>query len=193
MNAEQWAELNERKQSEAENRNLFGEEAQLSLLHDYYAMVFRMYGHIRDKVKDMNLAIILMALRYRNNMSQADIAQDYGVPVGTIGNIVKKYSKDSPIPLIAIESDTCPGAKYRKILKLTELGEKKADEMLSFMNETLDNMKILDNKSPDVKYGYLAPLEKSLNTLCKYTTGDKDALKNLRKGKKPARKGQGND
>lgn len=193
MNADQWAETNERKQREAENRKTYGEEAQLSLLHDYFAMMFRMYGHIRNEVKDMNLAIILMALRYRDNISQADIARDYGIPTGTIGNIIKKYSGEPTTALLAIESDIRPGAKHRKILKLTELGERKANELLSFMNETLDNMKRIDNKSTDVRYAYLVPLEKPLSTLCKYATGDKDALKNLRKNKKPARKGQVND
>ena len=112
-----WEDYGYQKQIEAENWLNEDEEAQLSLLHDICALVFQINRKIEETTKDVNLMKILMALYFRDNLSQADIARDYGIPVGTVGNIIAKYTAPKATPnseLIKMINDT--KRKRRKIL-----------------------------------------------------------------------------
>ena len=55
MRQETWEEINYRKGQEAENLVKYGEEAQLSLLHDIFALVFHIQHYIENATKDINL------------------------------------------------------------------------------------------------------------------------------------------
>ena len=52
------------------------------------------------------------------------------------------------------------------------------------MDNVLNNMKQMDNKSPSVKYDYLQSICNQVNNLCKYTTGKEDVLNMVSKNKK---------
>ena len=180
-----WEDYNYQKQLEKEASWKEGEEAQLSLLHDICALVFQINRKIEETTKDVNLMKILMALYFRDNLSQADIARDYGIPVGTVGNIIAKYTAPKATPnseLIKMINDT--KRKRRKILKLTEIGKQQAERMLQFMGDILWNMKKLDKKSSSVKYNYLQDIRDRVHKLCRYTTGKRDVLNEITKGKK---------
>lgn len=185
VSQQDWEDYNYQKQIEAENWLNEDEEAQLSLLHDICALVFQINRKIEKTTKDVNLMKILMALYFRDNLSQADIARDYGIPVGTVGNIIAKYTAPKATPnseLIKMIDDT--KRKRRKILNLTEIGKQQAERMLQFMGDILWNMKKLDKKSSSVKYGYLRRGCDQVHKLCRYTTGKRDILNEIRKGKK---------
>lgn len=184
MRREMWQEINLQKAIEKENRIKYGEDAQLSLLHDIFALVFRIQYYIESITKDINLAKMLLALHFRTNITQADIARDYGIPGGTLGNIIAKHTVPKATEknaLITMILD--PKNKRRRILKLTPAGEKQAEQMLLFMANVLYNMKRMDNKSTSVKYDYLQEICNQVNKLCRYTTGQTDTLNNILKNK----------
>ncbi|MBO7559969.1 MAG: hypothetical protein J6T27_02315 [Alphaproteobacteria bacterium] len=197
-----WQDYLNQRQIEEENKLEYGEEVQFRLLADIYTLVFRIHRHVEKTTNEMNLLKILLAVLFYSDISQADIAKLYGIPIGTIGNIVAKYSSEritkgghikntGKIDEANILFEIIPDKtkKNRKILKLTERGIKKAQDMLQFMVETLDNMKTVDNKSPSVKYNYLKPIVEPLSRLCRYTTGTNDTLKILTEKNRPTRKG----
>lgn len=185
MRQETWQEINYRKELEAENALKYGEKAQLSLLHDIFALVFHIQHYIENATKDINLTKMLMAMHFRENLTQADIARDYGIPGGTLGNIIAQHTvpkATEETALITMIPD--PNNKRRRILKLTSTGEKQAKQMLFFMDNVLNNMKEMDKKSPSVKYDYLQSICNQVHKLCRYTTGKEDILNTISKNKK---------
>ncbi len=190
--AQDWQDYVNQRQIEEENKSERGEEAQLELLAGLYTMVFRIHRQIEKTTSELNLLKILLAVLSWSDVSQADIAKLYGIPVGTIGNIIAKYSAERQTKNGKIKNkgetnenqilfEVVPDLthKNRKILKLTKHGIEKAQEMLQFMLQTLDNMKIVDKKSVSVKYDYLETIIEPLSRLCRYTTGTNDTLKML--------------
>ena len=189
----EWQDYLSRRQSEIENKSQYGEDAQMELLADLYTFVFKIHRHIEKTTNDINLLKILLAVTFWDDISQADIAKIYDIPIGTIGNIIAKYSTERQTKTGNIKNkgksnettalfNLIPDKHKtnRKILTLTPNGERKSQEMLRFMNDTLINMKLTDNKSSSVKYDYLSQLTEPVSTLCRYTTGSNDTLNTLK-------------
>ena len=130
------------------------------------------------------MAKILLALYYKGSLSQTDIANDYGMPLTTVATIVKKHEmiqgkteqqniQDDRF-IIVKKAET---GKHRTKLVLTDYGKEKAEKIWgNFMKDVLGNMKTIDNKSPDAKYGYLSKIFNSVGHLYNYTVGTKNIL-----------------
>ena len=177
----------ERRLNEAENRRLYGEKQQILLVHDIYSAVFRIHRYIEKTMKtgrtkeDFYLAKILFALYYKGDLSQTDIANDYGMPLTTVATIVKKHEfiqdkteqqniQDDRFIIV----EKAATGKHRTKLVLTDYGKEKAEKFWGdFMKDVLGNMKTIDKKSSDVKYDYLRKIFNSIGNLYNYTVGTK--------------------
>lgn len=182
-----YEEYMQRRLNEIENRRLYGEKQQILLVHDIYSAVFQIHRHIEKTMKtgrtkeDFYLAKILFALYYKGNLSQTDIANDYGMPLTTVATIVKKHeiiqgkTEQQNIQddrFIIAEKDK--NSKHRMQLTLTDYGKEKAEKFWNnFMKDVLVNMKTIDKKSSDVKYDYLSKIFNSVGNLYNYTVGTK--------------------
>ena len=155
------------------------------LLCDIFIMVFRIYKHIEKTTKDITLAKILLAIYYYENLSQADIAKLYDIPVGTVGNVIAKYTKkdkNNPVPLMELKHDV--HYKNRKMLGLTQYGKNEALKILNFIQIAFCNIKGTDGQTLTRAHDYLEPILKNINILCRLTTGKNDTLNMLTKYKK---------
>lgn len=177
----------ERRLNEAENRRLYGEKAQLLLVHDIYSVMFQIHTYLENTMKngrtkeEFYLAKILLALYYNSDLSQTDIANNYGMPLSTVATIVKKHTT---IPeqteqknikadrfIIVKKADT---GKHRTKLALTDYGKQKAEQKwAALMRGVLDNMKEFDKKSTDIKYGFFDDMKFWFRRLYNYTTGQR--------------------
>lgn len=174
----------ERRLNEAENRRLHGEKAQLLLVHDIYSVMFQIHTYLENTMKngrtkeEFYLAKILLALYYNSDLSQTDIAKEYGMPLSTVATIVKKHTTipeqteqqdiDADRFIIVKKADT---GKHRTKLSLTDYGKEKAEQKWGpIMHKVLDNMKNFDNKSPSAKYDWLQKIFVPVGKLYNYTT-----------------------
>lgn len=196
-NNQDWETYCERINIERENKKESDEKSPL-LLCDIFIMVLRIYRYIEKTTKDITLVKILLAIYYHENLSQADIAKLYDIPVGTIGNIIAKHTtarktktgnvknnrnKNNSAPLIELVKDK--NHRNRQILKLTDEGTNKAQKILSFINTTFYNIRNTEGKTLDAASTFLEPMMKELSRLCRCTTGTNDTLNMLTKYKKP--------
>lgn len=173
----------ERRLREDENRRLHGEKAQLLLVHDIYSVMFQIHTYIENTMKngrtkeEFYLAKILLALYYNSDLSQTDVANNYGMPLSTVATIVKKHtiipkqSKQQNIDadrfIIVKKADS---GKHRTKLALTDYGKKKAEQKWdTLMQGVIDNMKAFDNKSPDIKYDCFNSMKFWFRRLYNYT------------------------